>query len=269
MNMQTHTARLLSAVRSKAPLIHNITNFVVMNSSANILLAVGASPVMAHCQDEVAEMTSMADALVLNIGTLDQNWVKSMITAARTANAKGIPIVLDPVGAGATKLRTQAVQQIMDQAQISVLRGNASEIFSMASSDVQTKGVDASMGINEDVVAAAKQIALEKHCIIAISGKEDCITDGQHTFRIANGQPLMARITGTGCGLTAVCGAFCSVADGELLPATAAAFGYYGLCGDLAFQVSDKPGSFAAAFIDALYASGPKEIDTLLRISTC
>lgn len=267
MDIKTHTAELLDAIRANAPLIHNITNYVVMNSSANILLAVGASPVMAHCQAEVEEMVNMAGALVLNIGTLDEAWVAAMITAAKAANAKGIPVVLDPVGAGATALRTRAVQQIMAQVDIAVLRGNASEIFSLASDEVRTKGVDASVAITAEVVTAAKQIALEKGCIIAISGKEDCVTDGHRLFRVANGQHLMTRVTGTGCGLSAVSGAFCAVAHGDLLSATAAAFGFYGLCGDMAIQVSDKPASFFVAFMDALYTAGPKEIDTLLKIS--
>ncbi len=265
MDMKTRTCELLNAIRSKAPLIHNITNYVVMNSSANILLAIGASPVMAHCRDEVAEMASMAGALVLNIGTLEQDWIQAMIIAAKAANTRGIPVVLDPVGAGATTLRTQAVQRIMTECQIAVLRGNASEIFSLASSDVKTKGVDATMGVTQEVVAAAKAIALEKESIIAISGEVDCITDGRRVFHVANGHPLMARVTGTGCGLTAVTGAFCAAAGDDLLSATAAAFGFYGLCGDLAIEVSDKPASFFVAFMDALYAAGPQEINTLLK----
>ena len=266
MDMKSYTAELLVKIRKKSPLVHNITNFVVMNSSANILLAIGASPVMAHCISEVSEMTSLADALVLNIGTLDEDWVASMIRAAKTANAKGIPVVLDPVGAGATRLRSEMTKKIMSEVKISVLRGNASEIFSLASDEVKTRGVDSSLSVNDTVIDAAKTIALEKNCIIAISGPNDMITDGQRTFRVSNGQPIMTRVTGIGCGLTAVVAAFCAVADGALLPATAAAHGFYGLCGDLAFRSSQKPGSFFVEFIDELHSVGAEDIGAFLQV---
>ena len=265
MDIKQTTATLLAEVRSRAPLIHNITNYVVMNSSANILLAAGASPVMAHCLAEVEEMVAMSGALVLNIGTLQEDWLASMIVAAKKANTIGIPVILDPVGA--TSLRTTAVKKILSQADIAVVRGNASEILSLTSSGITTKGVDSSMGLSPQVAAAARQIAQERNCVIAISGQEDCVTDGHQTYRIANGHPLMARVTGTGCGLSAVTGAFCAVARGELLLAAAAAFGYYGLCGELAAEISDKPGGFFVAFMDALYAAGNQEIDRLLKIT--
>ncbi|MHB0866518.1 MAG: hydroxyethylthiazole kinase [Thermoleophilia bacterium] len=264
--IEVSTVELLSLVREKAPLIHNITNFVVMNSSANILLAVGASPVMAHCRAEVEEMTSMAGALVLNIGTIQEDWLESMILAAKTANKVGIPVILDPVGAGATRLRTDAIREIMANASISVLRGNYSEVLSLGSDDIRTKGVDSSLSMSDQTADTARQMALDNKCVIAISGAEDCVTDGARTFRISNGQPIMTRVTGTGCGLSAVTGAFCAVADDDLALATAAAFGFYGLCGDLAVQTSDQPGSFPAAFIDRLYSTGSEEIEGRLKI---
>jgi len=266
VEIQTLTADVLAEIRKEAPLIHNITNFVVMNSSANILLAIGASPVMAHCRAEMEEMTALAGALVLNIGTIQEDWLESMICAARTANSIGIPVILDPVGAGATRLRTEAVHQIMDQCSISVLRGNCSEIFSLGSADIKTKGVYSSLAFSAQMVTAARQMAIEKKCIIAISGEEDCITNGIKTYRVKNGQTLMTRVTGSGCGLSAVTAAFCAVAKDRLIEATAAAFGFYGLCGDLAIKISDKPGSFQVAFIDALYATGADEIKTLIKI---
>ena len=268
MDMKPVTTELLSRIRSDAPLIHNITNFVVMNSSANMLLAVGASPVMAHCQAEVEEMTSLAGALVLNIGTLQEDWVAAMIIAARRANARGIPVILDPVGAGATTLRTAAAQEIMNKARISVLRGNASEILSLAAAGTVTKGVDSSVGLSPQVIAVARQLAENKGCIVAVSGPEDCVTDGGRICRIANVHPLMTRVTGTGCGLSAVTGAFCAVCPTEPLQAVSAAFGFYGMCGELAAQIGPKPGSFATAFLDTLYSAGKAEIDDLLNI-TC
>ncbi|MFZ1984454.1 MAG: hydroxyethylthiazole kinase, partial [Desulfatitalea sp.] len=141
MPMDLFTSECLDRIKQRAPLIHNITNFVVMNSSANILLAIGASPVMAHCRAEVEEMTALAGALVLNIGTLQEDWLESMICAGQAANAKGIPVIVDPVGAGATRLRTEAVKKIMRACSVAVLRGNASEILSLADAAVRTKGV--------------------------------------------------------------------------------------------------------------------------------
>jgi hydroxyethylthiazole kinase len=266
MAIDAETIELLGRIRQDSPLIHNITNFVVMNSSANILLAVGASPVMAHCQAEVEEMTSFAGALVLNIGTLQEDWVESMILAGKAANAKGIPVILDPVGSGATKLRTDSVKKIMDECSISVLRGNCSEVLSLGSENVKTKGVDSSLSMSDPVVEAAREMADENDCVIAISGEVDCITDGDRVFRVSNGQPVMTKVTGIGCGLSAVTGAFCAVADGNLALATAAAFGFYGLCGDLAVQTSENPGSFEVAFIDRLYSTGSDEIQRQLRI---
>jgi hydroxyethylthiazole kinase len=266
MEIEADTIELLDRIREKAPLVHNITNYVVMNSSANILLAVGASPVMAHSKDEVEEMTSFAGALVLNIGTIEKDWLESMILAAKTANSVGIPVIVDPVGSGATKLRTNAVKEIMDKSSIAVLRGNCSEVLSLGSDDVKTKGVDSSLSMSDELIDAAKQMAGDNDCVIAISGEEDCITDGASVFRVSNGQEIMTRVTGTGCGLSAVTAAFCAVADEDLALATAAAFGYYGLCGDLASQTSDKPGSFPAAFIDCLYSTRDEEIKGALRI---
>ncbi len=266
MDIKSFTIELINKIREKSPLIHNITNFVVMNSSANILLAIGASPVMAHCLSEVEEMTSIAGALVLNIGTVQEDWTESMICAAKTANSKGIPVILDPVGAGATKLRSETVERIMKETEISVLRGNASEIFSLASSEVKTRGVDSSLLISSDHIDTAKEIADNYKCIIAISGEEDLITDGNQVLRVANGHPVMTRVTGTGCGLTAVTAAFCAVAEGKLLQATASAFAFYGLCADKAVKTSDKPGSFSVAFLDTLYSIENEEISALIKV---
>lgn len=266
MDMKSYAAAALARVRAASPLVHNITNFVVMNSSANALLAVGAAPVMAHCIDEVEEMAGIAGALVLNIGTIEPAWLEAMVRAGRAANRRGIPVVLDPVGSGATRLRTEAVQRILAECKVSVLRGNASEVFSLADAGVATRGVDSSLGLGAEVVAAARELARARDCIVAISGERDLVTDGAATWRIGNGQPLMTRITGMGCGLSAVTGAFCAVAEGDLLAATAAAFGVYGLCGDLALRVSERPGSFAVTFLDRLYDVGEAEIKAGLKV---
>lgn len=246
--------------------MHNITNFVVMNPSANILLALGASPVMAHSREEVAEMAAMAGALVLNIGTLSETWIEAMVLAARAANEQGIPVILDPVGAGATRYRTQTAKRILREVNISVIRGNASEVLSLAVADVKTRGVDSSLSLSDEIVDVAGAIARQHGCIVAVSGEKDLSTDGGRVLRVANGVPLMTRVTGLGCGLSAVIGAFCAVDRDDLLDATAAAFGFYGLCGELALGISDRPGSFFVAFLDTLYSAGGAEIRDHQRI---
>lgn len=264
--MENKTIELLRQIREAAPLVHNITNFVVINSSANILLAVGASPVMAHSPDEVEEMAGIAGALVLNIGTPDKYWLEAMILAGRAANAGGIPVVLDPVGAGATRFRTDAARRVMSCCRVSVLRGNASEVLSLASADIRTRGVESSHGISDETVSAFKAMASAKNCIVAVSGHEDCITDGQKVLRVANGHSLMTRVTGIGCGLSAVCAAFCAVAEGAEFEAVAAAFAFYGLCGQLAAAAHDRPGSFYTSFLDCLYSAGGPEVRQGLKI---
>lgn len=267
MEMAAYTVDALAQLRDRAPLVHNITNFVVMETTANILLAAGASPVMAHCRAEVEEMVALAGALVLNIGTLQEDWVEAMCVAGEKANALGKPVILDPVGAGATTLRTSAVRTIMARCRIAVLRGNASEVLSLVSADVRTKGVDSSLALSDDGVAAIKALALEAGCIVAVSGAEDCITDGRQAYRVANGQPLMTKVTGIGCGLSAITAAFCAVArPGDHLAAATAAFAYYGICGDRAIQSSDKPGTFFPVFLDRLYDTGPETIRAMLKV---
>jgi hydroxyethylthiazole kinase len=267
MDMIPHTLKAVARIRENAPLIHNITNFVVMNSSANILLAMGAAPVMAHCRAEVEEMTAMAGALVLNIGTLEEAWLDSMRLAARTAKAGGIPVILDPVGAGATELRNDAVEKILESGAVSVLRGNGSEILSLVDRDIKTRGVDSTLAFSHEMVDAVKALAVRRKCVVAISGEEDCITDGKAVFRVKNGHPLMTRVTGAGCGLSAVVAAFCATEEGkDFALATAAAFGFYGLCGELAAEDSSGPGSFQTAFLDWLYTAGEKEIRNHLKV---
>ena len=163
-------------------------------------------------------------------------------------------------------MRTEAAQRIMAECSVSVLRGNCSEILSLGPGDVRTRGVDSSMLISEETLVGIVEMAGDRQCIIGVSGQTDYITDGTHTYRVDNGQPLMGRITGSGCGLSAVTAAFCAVAEGDLTAAATAAFAFYGLCGDLAIKTSDKPGSFQAAFTDALYSAGSQEIAAQLRV---
>lgn len=248
----------LNNVRTKHPLVHNITNFVVMNSSANILLAQGAFPVMSHSQDEVQDMTSIANALVINIGTLTDYWVKSMIMAGKKANELGIPVIFDPVGAGATKFRTEKSLEIMKEVKVTVLRGNASEINALCSSKGKTRGVDSIHSV-EDVMESAIKLALDDGLIIGISGEKDLITDGKQVVRVDNGVPLMTMVTGLGCGLSATVGAFVG-ANENPFNATVSAFSFYCIVGEIAYKNSNGPGTFDSQFRDALYNT---EIDSL------
>jgi hydroxyethylthiazole kinase len=251
----------LNKVRTQHPLVHNITNFVVMNSSANILLAQGAMPVMAHAINEVEHMVSLANALVLNIGTLTDEWVEAMIKAGRMANEKSIPVVLDPVGAGATPLRTEKAKEILREVKITVLRGNASEINALAVSGGKTRGVD-SVHQADEVLAGALSLIEKHHLIIGISGKTDIIADGNKVIKIDNGSPLMQKVTGTGCGLSATIGAFLGVEKDSLI-ATVSAFGFYNIAGEIAERNSKAPGSFNVAFVDALYEVTDKDLKNL------
>lgn len=262
-NLPTRAARNLAEIRNRKPLIHNITNFVVMNYTANALLAIGASPVMSHAVNEVEEMVTLAGALVLNIGTLTDDWVASMVTAGKKATDQGIPVILDPVGSGATALRTAAAQKIISQVGVSLIRGNASEILSLRHAKSRTKGVDSLHGV-EDAAQAAGDLAFELATTLAITGPVDLVTDGKRAVRISNGHPLMARVTGTGCTATATIGAFLAV-DPDPLSAGATALAYFGLAGEVAAESCDAPGTFMIKLIDALYTVTPEELERRCR----
>jgi len=257
-NLSEKAGQNLEAVRERKPLIHNITNYVVMNYTANALLAMGASPVMAHSRREVEEMVSFAGALVLNIGTLDDDWVASMVIAGRKASENNTPIVLDPVGSGATTLRTQAAKQIIQKTRLSVIRGNASEILSLRHEDSQTKGVDSIHSV-EEAAQTAKVLAEELKTTLAITGAVDLVTDGSRAIRVSNGHPLMGYVTGTGCTATAIIGAFLAV-DEDTVSATATALAFLGLAGKMAGKKASAPGTFMIQLLDALYTITPEQL---------
>ena len=239
-------------LRQEKPLVHNITNFVVMNYTANALLACGASPVMAHAAEEVEEMVSIAQALVLNIGTLTQYWIDSMIKAGKRANALHIPIVLDPVGSGATTLRTNSARRLIEELSVDVIRGNASEVLSLVHAESQTKGVDSIHSV-EEVAEVAATVASKLDTTLAITGPEDLITDGQRLYRVSNGHTLLGCVTGTGCTATAIIGAFLGI-DSDPVEATTTALSYFGFAGEKGATAAQGPGSFQMAVLDALYA---------------
>lgn len=241
----------IEAVSAKSPLVHNITNFVVMNNTANALLAVGASPVMAHWTDEMAEMTAIANALVINIGTLDGNWVEAMITAGKAANRRGIPVVLDPVGAGATSQRTAAALNIINQCHPTIIRGNASEIMALVDAGIKSKGVDSSAS-SHDALEAAKQLASDTNAVVVISGAIDYITNGTDVHTVEGGHHIMTAVTGMGCTATAIVGAFAAVEPNPMIAATAA-MAVMSLAGERAAAYSQGNGSMQVNFLDELF----------------
>lgn len=243
-------SRMLDTLRQKRPLVHNITNFVVMNFTANALLSLGASPVMAHAPEEVEEMAALAGALVINIGTLSTPWVDSMFLAARAAQKRSIPIVLDPVGAGATRFRTETARRLLDELPITVVRGNASEILALGGDTTGTRGVDAVHGA-EAARSVASELAERRNTVVAVTGVEDFVTDGLRGYIISNGHALMGRVTGTGCAASAITGAFCAVEPDALMAVTGALV-TFGLAGERAARSNPRPGTFQTLLLDAL-----------------
>ena len=263
INAQSISADL-AAVRQNNPLVHNIANFVVMNNSANALLAVGASPVMAHALEEVNDMAAIASALVLNMGTLNPEWVEAMLQAGQTAKNKGIPVVFDPVGVGATPYRNQVAAQIMSQCRPDIVRGNASEIMALARESTATKGVDSTESTSA-ALNAAQTLALETGALVVVSGAEDIVTNGHELIRIKNGNPLMAKVTGMGCTATALLGAFAAV-NQNLLLAAAHGMAVMSICGERAAKMAAGPGSLQMHFTDILYQLSDKDIaDTFIE----
>lgn len=259
-------AENLKFLRAKKPLIHNITNYVAMNYIANALLACGASPVMAHSAEEVEEMVSLAGALVLNIGTLTPHWIDSMLKAGKRANELNIPIVLDPVGSGATKLRTSSTKRLLDELYIQVVRGNASEVLSLARKDSVTKGVDSVHSVDE-AADVAIQLSNELDTTIAITGKVDLITYGGRITMVHNGHPLMGYVTGTGCTASAMIGAFLAV-DRKPVDAATTALAYFGLTGEKGANRAKAPGSFQTAILDALYTIDEDQLEQGAKIQS-
>lgn len=251
-------AQNLSRVREKRPLVHSITNVVTINFTANVLLAMGASAVMAHAPSEVEELAGVADALVLNMGTLTEDRTGSMIRTGNKYNARNKPVILDPVGAGATAYRTYAARKILREVRINVVRGNASEILSLLEERAASKGVDAIHPV-EAAVDAAGRLAQDLNIAVAVTGPVDMIFDRHRRIRIRNGHPLMGRVTGFGCAAAAAVGAF-SVVDPDPFTAATGAFAFFGVAGEIAGDKASGPGSFMPAFLDALYMLTPEEL---------
>ena len=256
--------RAIEEIRGKAPLIHNITNYVVMNTTANALLSIGASPVMAHAAEEVEEMVAIAGALVINIGTLSDNWVESMFRAAREAKKRNIPIILDPVGAGATRYRTETARKLIKTVSPSIIRGNASEIMALGpEKGARTKGVD-SIALSHAAIDAARGLNMTYGSTICVSGETDYIIDND-IIEIRNGHPMMSRVTGFGCTASALCGAFAAV-NSNYAMAAAQAMAVMGIAGEIAAETAAGPGSLQTAFLDTLYCLTELDIEKCLRV---
>lgn len=249
--MQNEVLGTLQAMRQKNPLVHCITNQVVMQVNANVLLAAGASPLMAHAQEELDDIVKIINALVLNIGTLDKYTIASMNVAGDFANKYKKPVVLDPVGAGASRLRTETALSILRTIKPCIVRGNGSEIMALAGELGETKGVDSTKDSLE-VAEQAKRLAVNFHTVVSVSGEVDMITDGTKTAYVYGGSPLMTLVTGIGCSATAVTGACMAVAKMPFIGAVSA-MALFASAGEKAAKKCQGPGSFLSYFVDELY----------------
>lgn len=247
----------LDNVRRINPLIHSITNYVTVNDCANILLAIGASPIMADDLKECADITALSKALVINIGTLNERTIESMIISGKKANELGIPVIFDPVGAGASAFRNETTKRIIDEVKISVIRGNMSEIKFISGLSCETKGVDASendeQSDDKEKIKIAKDLAVKLNCSIAITGVKDFISDGKRCVVLENGTKLLSKVTGTGCMTSALIGAYLGAGNDSFISAVSGIISM-GICGEVSFDKNETlgTGSFRVGIIDAI-----------------
>jgi len=255
---------LLAELRERKPLVHQLTNYVVMNETANATLAIGALPVMAHAREEVEEMVGLASALVLNIGTLEPAWVDSMLAAGRAAGERGVPVVLDPVGAGATSYRTETARRILAEVPVAVLRGNPGEVATLVGVEAEVRGVE-SVRAGAEPAELARQAARTLGLVASVTGPVDHVSDGERVVAVANGHALLGAVTGTGCIASALTGCFLAV--GEPVEAATAALVALGVAGEDAAAGAAGPGSFHAALYDGLWNLDPATLDGRARVS--
>ena len=256
---------LLERVRQQKPLVHHLTNWVTIYDCAQVVKSLGASPVMAHAREEVAEMVQIASALVLNIGTLTVDMVEAMKLAAQSANQKGIPVILDVCGAGATGLRDRKCLELLNDARIDVIKGNASEVARVSGESVRTKGVDATE-VGADLAMVAQRLARQRNATVVITGKDDIVTDGKATYVVGNGDVMMTAVVGTGCMAASVIGAFAAV-ERDLALAAACALVCYGVAAEIAAGKSAGPASFKESLLDALYHLDRATVEKLQRLA--
>jgi hydroxyethylthiazole kinase len=254
----------LRKITHEKPLVHHLTNYVTVNLVANTTLSTGALPVMAHAREEVAEMVGLASALVVNIGTLDATFVEAVMIAGRRANERGIPVILDPVGAGATSFRTKTAERLLSDLEIAAVCGNAGEIATIAGLDAEVRGVESLAG---DARQAAMKAAGSLGVTVAATGETDYVSDGERTLSVSNGHPLMGRVVGSGCASTAVVGCFAAVGGGEA-ETVAHALAYFGRAGEVAAAGAEGGGTFEPRLLDALaaLATASGGLEDMLRV---
>jgi hydroxyethylthiazole kinase len=255
----------LRALREGKPLVHQITNYVVMNETANATLALGALPVMAHAVEEVEEMARIASSLVLNIGTLSERWVDAMLLAGAAANERGIPVVLDPVGAGATAYRTETARRILEAVDVTVLRGNAGEVATLVGAAAEVRGVESISTVMEPA-ELAREAARTLGLVASVTGPVDHVSDGERALAIANGHEMLSTVTGTGCMSSAMTGCFLAGKPDQPLEAAAEALAAFGIAAEDAAAGAGGPGTFHARLYDALYALDPETLDGRAQI---
>jgi len=265
INLGGNIFEIIERIRQERPLIHNITNMVAMNDSANIILAIGGLPVMAHAQAEVREMVRVAGALVLNIGTLTPEQIDSMIAAGEEANNLKKPVVLDPVGAGATHLRTESALRLQKRIKINIVRGNHAEVSILAGLKGSIKGVE-SVGSGENAVEVARSLARKHNQVVIITGKQDIVTDGKTVIEINNGSPMLGTITATGCMVTSLIATFAAVCNDYVMASTGALV-CFGLAGERAAVKAQGPGSFKVNLFDEVYNLNEKIICKGLKVN--
>jgi hydroxyethylthiazole kinase len=257
----------LKMIRETKPLVHHITNWVTIYDCANMTRSFGALPVMAHAPEEAAEMTGIASALVLNIGTLTTELIDSMLISARAANDKNIPVVLDAVGVGATTLRDDMAAKILESVKVDIIKGNYSEIAKLAGENAITRGVEAT-SIEADPKMVAKEFAKARSCVVVMTGVEDIISNGVNTFVVKNGHELMGSIVGTGCMAASVIGSFAAVNE-DYCDAAKDALCYFGIAGQLAAEKSAGPGTFKTYFYDDVFNLTDEKAQSMMNFEEC
>ncbi|MBA3044652.1 MAG: hydroxyethylthiazole kinase [Euryarchaeota archaeon] len=249
---------MLGIIREKKPLVHHITNWVTISECASITRSLGALPVMAHAEEEVEEMVSISGALVLNIGTLTPVLINAMIKAGKQANLRGIPVILDIVGVGATGLRTDSTRRILSEVKIAVIKGNAGEVATLAGAQAEVRGVE-SISVEGRTEEHAVTLAVSENCTVVVTAAVDLVTDGERMFMIGNGHPMMGEVVGTGCMAASVIGSFAAVEEDVTL-AAACAMVVYGIAGEMAAVDAKGPGSMKQNLFDAIMAVGKEDI---------
>jgi hydroxyethylthiazole kinase len=264
MRVQIDAYSLLERIRVEKPVVHHLTNWVTIYDCANIVKVLGASPVMAHAPEEVAQMASISSSLVLNIGTLTEDFIQAMKIAAASANKKGIPVILDVCGAGATDFRDKKSFQLLDESRIDIIKGNASEIARISGEDVRTKGVDA-QAVEKNMLELAARLAVKRRLTVVATGREDIVTDSRKTYLVKNGHPIMTHVVGTGCMATSVIGAFAAV-HSDLAYACTAGLVCFEVAAELAAEQSTGPGMFKERLFDCLYNLDKETLDKMQRV---